>query len=230
MPNWCYGNLSITASDELFKKILDTVHGDEDDKVNLFDFNKVIPVPEDGAEDTIEDTLHWCNNNWGTKWNSCDTELVGNGFSFYTAWSPCSPVIRALAKMFPDARFEYWYEEPGEQFCGHEIYEHGQAQYLMEADFEEHYNDYDDDPLFEDYKEGREDETITIFDIIKGVKRGRIERREDRDDCIRILWGFSPFILCVHREAMMFSARSANGVFSSEYGSGGYGTGLRGRI
>ena len=37
MPNWCYGSLSITASDELLKKILDTVHGDEDDKVNLFD-------------------------------------------------------------------------------------------------------------------------------------------------------------------------------------------------
>ena len=61
----------------------------------------------------------------------------------------------------------------------------------MEADIEGHYNDVDEckDPLFDDYKEGREDEIITSVKIVDGVKRGKIVRREDRDDFIRLIQG-----------------------------------------
>ena len=198
--NDCYGSLTITAHPELQKRIIDSLQGTGEEEGNPFDFNKVIPMPDYIFRGNIgpqekeqygkNNWYDWSIENWGTKWNSYDTERDGNSFSFYTAWAPCHPVIRALAKKYPDARFEYWYEEPGWGFCGHEIYEHGQAQYLMEADLEENYNDdEDDDPLFEDYEEWREDITITVFDIINGVKRGRIERRENRDDCIRIIKG-----------------------------------------
>ena len=196
MPNDCYGSLEIKAKKEVVKEIIDMVRGTGEQEGIPFDFNNVIPMPEDVEEESVlyrkNNWNDWSMENWGTNRNCYYTELCENGFSFYTAWTPCSPVIRTLAKQFPNARFEYWYEEPGCQFCGLEIYEHGQMQYLMEADFEEHYNDEFDeykDPLFDDYKEGREDEIITSVEIVDGVKRGKIVCREDRDNYIRLIQG-----------------------------------------
>lgn len=202
MPNCCNGTLSIYASKELLETILATLQGTGEEEANPFDFNKVIPMPDciyRGILGPHEQELYgennwydWSVKNWGTKWNSCDTELNGNVFSFWTAWSPCSPVIRALAKMFPEAQFEYRYEETGMGFCGCEIYKNGYVQYIMEADLVEYFNydDEDDDKCkFDDYKEGREEEAITVLGIVDGVKQGRIERREDRDDRVRFIKG-----------------------------------------
>lgn len=202
MPNYCQNTLKIIAKDDVVKTIIDMMRGTGEDEGNLFDFNKVIPMPENiyrGAIGKEEEALYGKNNwydwsieNWGTKWNSVDAELRENCFVFDTAWSPCSPVISKLAEMFPEARFEYWYEELGMGFCGREIYENGITQYIMEANIEGHYNDDDDeykDPLFEDYKEGREDEIITSVEIVDGIKRGKMVRREDRDGYIRLIHG-----------------------------------------
>ena len=200
MPNYCQNTLKIIAKDDVVKTIIDMMRGTGEDEGNLFDFNKVIPMPENiyrGDINKEKEALYGKNNwydwsieNWGTKWNSVDAELRENCFVFDTAWSPCLPVIRKLAEMFPEARFEYWYEELGMCFCGHEIYENGKVQYAMEADIEGHYNDDEcKDPLFDDYKEGREDEIITSVKIVDGVKRGKIVRREDRDDFIRLIQG-----------------------------------------
>ena len=201
MPNNCCGTLKITASDELLKKILDTVHGTGDDEDNPFDFNKIIPMPDYIFRGDIDSEVRklygknnwydWSIENWGTKWNSCDTERYGNCFSFWTAWSPCRPVIKALAEMFPNATFDYWYEETGNAFCGHEIYEHGKAKYIMEADYEEFWivdDDYDG-PQFEDYYAGNEKVTITILGITNGVRQGRIEKREDMDEYVKVISG-----------------------------------------
>ena len=153
MPNYCCGNLEIIANDKLLKRIIETVHGTGDESDNPFDFDKIIPMPDyiyRGIIGTQEEELYgknnwydWSNENWGTKWNSCDTILNGNVFSFWTAWTPCSPVIRELARMFSEARFDYWYEEPGCAFCGREIYEDGILKYELNADFSEIYI-YDD--------------------------------------------------------------------------------------
>ena len=190
MPNLCNGSLTIKASDELKRKIFETLHG-TDEGNNPFDFSKVIPVPESirgdfGSEDD------WCNENWGTKWNSCDTKVHNDGFTFMTAWSPCSPVIRKLAEMFPDARFEYEYDETGCAFCGHQIYEGGKAQYIMEADYEEYWNDSDGEfeEQFPDYFERREDETITTISIENDVRKGSIKRREDYNNCVHLTDGW----------------------------------------
>ena len=188
MPNYCSGTLTITASKTLLTEILNTIRGTDDQEGNPFDFNKVIPMPENEKENWYD----WSIKNWGTKWKSCSTELQGNTLRFWTAWSPCLPVIRALAKMFPEAQFEYWYEETGVGFCGCQIYKNGCAQYIMEASLVEYYisDDEDDNKCkFDDYKEGREEETITVFGITDGVKQGRIERREDMDDCVRFIKG-----------------------------------------
>lgn len=99
-------------------------------------------------------------------------------------------MIKALAEMFPNATFDYWYEETGNAFCGHEIYEHGKAKYIMEADYKEiEIVDDDDEPQFEDYCEGNEKVTITILGITNGVRQGRIEKREDMDEYVKVISG-----------------------------------------
>ena len=48
----------------------------------------------------------WCVNNWGTKWNACDTEVADTGnslqFEFTTAWAAPIPIFKELSKQFPD--------------------------------------------------------------------------------------------------------------------------------
>jgi hypothetical protein len=69
----------------------------------------------------------WCCDNWGTKWNSMGSagassvEHHKSGisvayYSFDTAWSPCVPVIRALAERFPELHFSIHYKEEGMGF------------------------------------------------------------------------------------------------------------------
>lgn len=94
--------------------------------------------------------------------------------------------------MFPEAQFEYRYEETGMCFCGCEIYKNGYAQHIMEADLVEYFISDDEDDntgKIDDYKEGREEETITVLGVVDGVKRCRIERREDRDNYVRFIKG-----------------------------------------
>ena len=139
MPNHCFGTLKVIADDELLNEILKTVHGTGEQSNNPFDFNKIIPMPDYIYRGNLGDEemerygknswYYWSDENWGTKWNSCDTEYSNNCFTFWTAWSPCSPVIQKLSEMFPDARFEYSYKERDIGFRGYEIYENGSLIY-----------------------------------------------------------------------------------------------------
>ena len=63
----------------------------------------------------------------------------------------CSPVIKRLAEMFPDACFDYYYDESGVGFCGEERYENGKLVYIMEADLSERWYDDEDDVLPPDF-------------------------------------------------------------------------------
>lgn len=59
----------------------------------------------------------WSTENWGTKWNSCDTEMTldinGNPeYEFTTAWSFPLPIFDKLAVMFPKVSLEaVWADE-----------------------------------------------------------------------------------------------------------------------
>ena len=55
----------------------------------------------------------WCNENWGTKWNSCDnnSDLEARTIIFSTAWSCPIPIVIALAKKFPDIDFVWKYAD-----------------------------------------------------------------------------------------------------------------------
>jgi hypothetical protein len=64
----------------------------------------------------------WCIKNWGTKWNASNTTVVTRARSlfvmFTSPWSPPSPVIKKMGKMFPTLRFIHKYYEQGMAFRG----------------------------------------------------------------------------------------------------------------
>ncbi len=59
----------------------------------------------------------WCLENWGTKWNAYETEVVCDTedrleVAFQTAWSPPVPVYQDLAEKFPSLDVSaYWSDE-----------------------------------------------------------------------------------------------------------------------
>ncbi len=124
----------------------------------------------------------WSIENWGTKWNSRDTELNGNCYSFWTAWNPCSPVIEKLAEMFPDASFYYRYDESGMGFCGVEKYEGGKLVYIMEADTWENWYDEEGDEFPDDFEYGQEKEEKTYTEEYETYKVGEIKTLFDDVD------------------------------------------------
>ena len=153
MPNYCKGYLSITCSEDTFEQIKDYVRSEE----SVFDFEKIIPMPENiyrGFLGSKEESLYgkdnwydWSIENWGTKWNACEVSLDGYEYYFETAWSPCSPVIAALAKRFPEAVMRYTYSESGCCFCGVEEYHDGKLRYVLSGDYTEHNLDEEHEQL-----------------------------------------------------------------------------------
>lgn len=59
------------------------------------------------------DWYTWQINNWGTKWNACETLFFndGSGVVFQTAWSFCYPVIKKLSELFPEVEFAFRYAD-----------------------------------------------------------------------------------------------------------------------
>lgn len=160
MPNYCENSLTIYASDETLEKIRNFVRSDE----NEFDFNNVIPMPSHIYNDSLgtkewklygmNNWYDWSNQYWGTKWNSVDACFSDNNFYFETAWTPASPVVAELARLFPKAEFWFQYQEFGVGFCGVEVYQEGRLVYEMQGDIVQNWTledpDYCDEDELED--------------------------------------------------------------------------------
>lgn len=144
MPNWCYNMVTITTDTP--KQFAELIQGISNDSEQPFDFNRVIPMPEElrntgapnreNAQEMIakhgfSDWYEWSCAKWGTKWNACDVTFTLNSptelyLSFNTAWSPPIPVIDKIAELFPFATIEHKYEEEGMGFYGLRSYENGE--------------------------------------------------------------------------------------------------------
>lgn len=85
---------------------------------NLRDFGeKLLNNIKEYNADTWYD---WSCDNWGTKWNSCDSTTNGvDEWQFETAWSMPMPIYKKLSSMFDDTTFtiEYADEDLGYN-CG----------------------------------------------------------------------------------------------------------------
>ena len=67
----------------------------------------------------------WCNEHWGTKWGLYDVGLVEDHpedgrivYTFRSAWAPPTPVIKAMARRYPDLTFHLVYYECGAAYQG----------------------------------------------------------------------------------------------------------------
>lgn len=143
MPNWVDNTIQIKREDG--ETILETIRGETaavDFRRIIPMSNKVATEikfingkqmvtfrNEDGEEKTMllyeaekeHGLIHWyswCCENWGTKWNACDSYTSKEDdiyiIGFRTAWSHPYPIIKALSEMFPSVVFDVrWEEEQG---------------------------------------------------------------------------------------------------------------------
>jgi hypothetical protein len=71
---------------------------------NLFDFNKVLPIPKTVSHCNEE---KWCQKYWNTKWNcyDCSVDRINSTIRFTTIDDAPYPVIEKLTKKYPDLLF-----------------------------------------------------------------------------------------------------------------------------
>lgn len=94
------------------------------DKHDVFKFAKMTKEEQDKCielgniyKENLEKYGHtdwygWRLDNWGTKWNACDTFNDGTYVEFSTAWSAPLEIYNALAKMFPNIEISFdWADE-----------------------------------------------------------------------------------------------------------------------
>ena len=48
----------------------------------------------------------WCNANWGTKWNACNSSFTDESLYFETAWDAPEPILEKLCEMFPEENLQ----------------------------------------------------------------------------------------------------------------------------
>lgn len=127
MPNHITNVITIQAPEgRSHKEVLDFVASEN----QLFDFNKLIPMPQIVVDSIGTPGINplwygWSNENWGTKWNAYETSIKDNVIRFQTAWSAPAPIFHALHEEFKDFTFDIKFadEDLGFNF-GHFTY-HG---------------------------------------------------------------------------------------------------------
>ena len=129
MPNWTQNTFRIEAPKNKIKELKSQFKS----KDNVFDFNKIIPMPKNSkkfkakgnltSEDlkTGNNWYRWSVSNWGTKWNSKGAEITDESathiqYIFHTAWDAPRGISHALceAKLLADCTAVSWH-------CVHEF-------------------------------------------------------------------------------------------------------------
>ena len=153
MPNYVKNIVTISDPKVMEQMLVIKRDGEYDDsKLPQFDFNKVIPMPEELADNRLttypltdeatelakrnkekygaEDWYRWRIDNWDTKWNACSTEVIDDTtVEFDTAWSTPTNVIRKLSEKFDvRVRVKYADEDIGSN-CGEYEYYKGNLTY-----------------------------------------------------------------------------------------------------
>ena len=114
MPNWCENKIWVRGNTSELDRLVEFISSEERE----FDFQKVLPYPEDSDINEHD----WRIDNWGTR-SQPDEPLVyvygGEAeIGFLTAWSPSLGITQTLSELFPRLEFEHGYEEGGEDFSG----------------------------------------------------------------------------------------------------------------
>lgn len=93
------------------------------------------------------DWYGWCNENWGTKWNAYECEVINDStYSFWTAWATPERIFKALHERFPDVEFSVIFaDEDIASNCG--------RLSIMDGELYIQYYDNDSQEAFETYIE-----------------------------------------------------------------------------
>jgi hypothetical protein len=147
MPNWVFHRLTITGPETERERFMAECFSPTPDNGTHFDFDKLIPQPEhirdadceslSLGETTItllsDKEYHWCVENWGTKWNACDTKVAREGeailLSFETAWATPVPIFNEVARRFPDLRIEGTFAKEAYQGGGNILCQNGNVEF-----------------------------------------------------------------------------------------------------
>ena len=79
----------------------------------------------------------WSVNNWGCKWNACESEIEDNVISFHTAWSGSFPITETLSEMFPTLSFTHEFADEDIGYnCGRIVFTNGEvvSEYIPEGE------------------------------------------------------------------------------------------------
>ena len=131
MPNHCFNRI------EIYGKEASKIASKIESKETPFDFTKIFPEPdydkteveptfrkEEGDDFRMPSWWDWRVQNWGTKWNSYDCEVIEMDdeqveYTFSTAWGPPEGVIEKLREQYPDVSITAFYDEPGMEIAGY---------------------------------------------------------------------------------------------------------------
>ena len=158
MPNWCNNVVTINSDDpEKIKRIETAIN---EGKL----FEEFLPFPN-GEWD-----YNWCVENWGTKWDISQQEIIevtddSISFRFDTAWSPPHNFYSKMTELGFD--IDVMYNETGMQFVGHYTSENG--NYMVEYDFTQ-----------ENWREGITDEDVLYF--LDEEYEYYLETKDDEED------------------------------------------------
>jgi hypothetical protein len=130
MPNWVTNKVVIIGKAERITEIVELLKGENHSN---FDFNKIVPMPEElkGTRSPVEkhdpfliakygsdNWYDWSCRNWGTKWNASaeaepqiNTKGTRATYFFATAWSTPAPLLEKLSEKFPDVKIKVWYAD-----------------------------------------------------------------------------------------------------------------------
>nr|QMP83070.1 MAG: hypothetical protein [Caudoviricetes sp.] len=130
MPNYCENLVNISHPDP--KMIQEVLEANNESCL----FQRFVPFPEELIEGGWYD---WCIENWGTKWDQCNTSEAEIDdpnqieLCFDTAWSPPVEFYKKMKEL--GFTVEAYYYEPGCQFCG--SYKDGDEEFIdIEGDSE----------------------------------------------------------------------------------------------
>ena len=121
MPNWTRNIVKLKGSEQDIQSIKNLIFSVDDDGETFFDFNNVIPMPEDYELD--DRWYDWSIENWGTKWNAKETYIETDTpteleICFMTAWSHPGNILSKLNDMFKEVEFYHEAQHEG-GFGGH---------------------------------------------------------------------------------------------------------------
>lgn len=106
--SWLYDGIAFKEGKLSLKELTDKYKDNTDAVINLG--NKAM---KNLKKYGFTDWYDWSLVKWGCKWSASNTYLSQDKktITFETPWSPCFPIIKALAKMFPKTKITYEFAE-----------------------------------------------------------------------------------------------------------------------